>query len=160
MEISTLEADLAGRTLGQYLDDLQDRDPSARLRGRHTRRDMYEREFDAIWAAQQRHYPDLLTDRLKYGSAGRQTYPREAEPLGSAPPLDRYGVHGIIFFQRPMYWPKSVVGQCELEPKAKRCPRADRLAQRCRLLQEVNNLRLLDTTSGEERPLRRRNAAC
>jgi CRISPR-associated endonuclease Csn1 len=53
-----------------------------------------------------------------------------------------------------MYWPKSVVGQCELEPKLKRCPRADRAAQRFRLLQEVNNLRLLESTHGEERPLR------
>jgi CRISPR-associated endonuclease Csn1 len=152
-EISALEAEMGGRTLGQHLAELQDHDPQARLRGRHTRRDMYEREFDAIWAAQQRHHPDLLTDRLKYGSAGRQTYPRDSAPLGAGEALGRYGVHGILFFQRPMYWPKSVVGQCELEPRQKRCPRADRLAQRCRLLQEVNNLRLLDTTSGEERPL-------
>jgi CRISPR-associated endonuclease Csn1 len=114
---------------------------------------MYEREFDAIWDAQQRHYPELLTDRLKYGSMGRQTYPREPVPLGTADPLEMYGLHGLLFFQRPMYWPKSVVGQCELEPKQRRCPRADRLAQRCRLLQEVNNLRLLDTSSAEERPL-------
>ncbi|HEY4724166.1 MAG TPA: HNH endonuclease domain-containing protein, partial [Anaerolineae bacterium] len=31
-----------------------------------------------------------------------------------------------------------------MEPKKRRCPRADRLAQRCRLYQEVNNLRFID----------------
>jgi CRISPR-associated endonuclease Csn1 len=96
----------------------------------------------------------VLTDQLKYGSVGRQTYPRGSTPLGRDAPLDKYGLHGLLFFQRPMYWPKSVVGRCELEPKQRRCPRGDRLAQRCRLLQEVNNLRLLDTYSAEERPLR------
>ncbi len=153
-EISTLAAELGERTLGQYLADAQSRDPQARLRGRHTKRDMYQQEFEAIWSAQQRHHPTLLTEQLKYGSSGRQTYPREPGLPNSASPLERYGIHGIIFFQRPMYWPKSVVGQCELEPKQRRCPRADRLAQRCRLLQEVNNLRLLDTSSAEERALR------
>jgi CRISPR-associated endonuclease Csn1 len=154
MEISTLAAELGERTLGQYLAEVQDRDPHARLRCRHTRRDMFEREFEAIWRAQQRHHPKLLTEQLKYGSMSRQNYPCKPRRSKGTSPLARYGLHGIIFFQRPMYWPKSVVGQCELEPKERRCPRADRLAQRCRLLQEVNNLRLLDTSSAEERPLR------
>ena len=153
-EISDLEAKLGDRTLGQYLAELQASDPQARLRGAHTRRDMYEREFDATWASQQRYHPDLLTEQLKYGTVGRQTYPHESISLGRADPLERYGLHGILFYQRPIKPPpKSVVGRCELEPKQRRCPRADRLAQRCRLLQEVNNLRLLDTSRDEERPL-------
>ncbi|HZT82352.1 MAG TPA: type II CRISPR RNA-guided endonuclease Cas9, partial [Gemmataceae bacterium] len=153
-EISALAAEMGGRTLGQYLAERQACDPQSRVRGRHTRRDMYQHEFNAIWAAQQRYHPALLTDRLKYGSVGPQTYPHEPIPLGSANPLEKYGLYGILFYQRPMYWPRSVVGRCELEPKQRRCPRADRLAQRCRLLQEVNNLRLLDTSGAEERPLR------
>jgi CRISPR-associated endonuclease Csn1 len=154
-EISDLAAKLGDRTLGQHLADLQAHDPRAQLRGHHTHREMYEREFDAIWAAQQRHYPELLADQLKYGSVGQQTYPHKSIPLGSADPLEKYGLGGILFYQRPIKPPpKSVVGRCELEPKQRRCPRADRLAQRCRLLQEVNNLRLLDTSSAEERLLR------
>lgn len=152
-EISALQTELGKRTLGEYLAELQEGEPLVRLRGRHTHREMYEREFEAIWTAQQKHHPTLLTQQLKYGSVGKQTYPCEPGLPNSASPLERYGLHGIIFFQRPMYWPKSVIGQCELEPKQRRCPRADRLAQRCRLLQEVNNLRLLDTTSAEERLL-------
>jgi CRISPR-associated endonuclease Csn1 len=153
-EINALASELGERTLGQYLDALQASDSQARLRGWHTRRDMYEREFEAIWTAQQRHHPNLLTEKLKYGSAGRQSYPCKPQKRDASDLVERHGLHGLIFFQRPMYWPKSVVGQCELEPKQRRCPRADRVAQRCRLLQEVNNLRLLDTSSAEERPLR------
>jgi CRISPR-associated endonuclease Csn1 len=56
-----------------------------------------------------------------------------------------------------MYWPKSVVGQCdltdEIQPekrcRRKRCPKADRAAQEFRILQEVNNLKVLDYGKGE-----------
>jgi CRISPR-associated endonuclease Csn1 len=85
-EISTLATDLGDRTLGQYLADLQANDPQARLRGRHTRRDMYEQEFDTIWTAQRRYHPTVLTDQLKYGSVGRQTYPRGSTPPGKGCP--------------------------------------------------------------------------
>jgi len=155
VEINELAKKMGDRTLGEYFAERQAEDPRARLRGQHTRRDMYEQEFEAIWAVQREYHPTLLTEQLKYGSEGRQTYPFKPGNSNGASILERYGLHGMIFFQRPMYWPISVIGQCELEPKQRRCPRADRLAQRCRLLQEVNNLRLLDTSSAEERPLRR-----
>lgn len=78
----------------------------------------------------------------------------EQEPLSNGQTaLERHGIESLIFLQRPMYWPRSVVGACELEPKHKRCERAHRLAQRFRLLQEVNNLRYLDPATGVERPL-------
>lgn len=137
-EISSLAAliqERGCRTLGEYLATLDQgfshtrAEPEHRVRHRHTRRDMYCEEFKAIWNAQQRHYPELLNQELK----------------------DR--VSQIIFFQRKMYWPKSVVGACELEPKLKRCARADRLAQKFRILQEINNLRLYDRSTAVERRL-------
>jgi CRISPR-associated endonuclease Csn1 len=155
-EINSLAEDLraaGASTLGDYLAGLQEQEPLTRVRGRHTRRDMFEQEFEAIWAAQQAHHPTLLTDQLKYGANGKQAYPCKPKALGNNDRLAKYGLHGLIFFQRAMYWPKSVVGRCELEPKRKRCPRADRQAQRFRLLQEVNNLRLLDPATAQERPL-------
>ena len=124
------------------------------IRRRHTRRKMYVEEFERIWNTQQRHYPDLLTDALKYGTKGKQRFPKTPDPLGKrSTALAAYGIHGLMFFQRKMYWPKSVVGRCELEPKEKRCPRAARIAQRFRILQEVNNIRLLDRTTRIERSL-------
>jgi CRISPR-associated endonuclease Csn1 len=152
-EISRLETELNGRTLGEFLAQEQELDSQARLRRRHTRREMYAKEFDAIWAVQQKHHPDLLTEHLKHGSEGRQMYPCKPRTVGKKSALDLYGIHGSLFFQRSLYSPKSVIGTCELEPKLKRCPRADRVAQRFRLVQEVNNLRLLDGTTARERPL-------
>ncbi len=113
------------RTLGEHLARLHE-DNYRRVRNRHTRRDMYLAEFDAVWAAQRKHHSELLTDELKQR------------------------IHRLIFFQRKTYWPKSVVGLCELEPKQRRCPRADRIAQCFRLLQEVNNLRYIDPDTHEE----------
>ncbi len=152
-EISQLAAELGNQTLGAHLQSILSRNPLDRVRGKHTRRDMLVNEFDAIWAAQASHHPKLLTDKLKYGSHGRMNYPAEPSGIGKGSLLERFGIYGIVFFQRPMYWPKSVVGQCELEPKLKRCPRADRRAQRFRLLHEVNNLRILDANQADERPL-------
>ncbi|MBN2023562.1 MAG: type II CRISPR RNA-guided endonuclease Cas9 [Pirellulales bacterium] len=164
-EISQIEASIQQsgcKTLGQWLGeksrrlDHKKRGEDDHLRRRHTRRAMYEAEFEAIWQAQRAlGHADLLTDALKYGDQGKRTYPaRPAPRKAGRSPLEEFGLHGLIFFQRPMFWPRSVVGQCELEPKQKRCPRADRRAQRFRLLQEVNNLRYVDLGARTEpRPL-------
>ncbi len=153
-EISELESQIKAsghKTLGQHLAKLRQEDPLKRIRTQHTRRDMYETEFDAIWEAQAHHHPDLLTDQLRYGATGKQSFPREPQPIDSQTDwLTAYGIHGILFFQRKMYWPKSMVGLCELEKGERRCPRADRAAQRFRLLTEVNNL---DSTTNTERGL-------
>jgi CRISPR-associated endonuclease Csn1 len=151
-EISALERELGDRTLGQFLAEKR-ADPHDRIRGRHTRRDMYVREFEAVWNCQKAYHPDLLTDALKYGSQGVSKYP--AEPLPHAKSeslLEKFGLHGLIFFQRPMYWPASVIGRCELEKGEKRAPRADRRFQRFRILQDVNHLRIIGQR-GEIRPL-------
>ncbi|MFN9112629.1 MAG: type II CRISPR RNA-guided endonuclease Cas9, partial [Bacteroidota bacterium] len=63
--------------------------------------------------------------------------------------LDLFGLHGLIFFQRKMYWRTSVIGRCELEPKLKRAPIADRRVQLFRILQEVNNLSYIDPNTKE-----------
>src|SRR5581483_1349166 len=68
-EISALagEMEQAGhRTLGEHLAASYAANPLARIRGKHTRRDMFEQEFNAIWEAQRQYYPELLTDALKY----------------------------------------------------------------------------------------------
>lgn len=155
---TTLEEE--GATLGEYLANLRERaeygktSECARLRNRPTRRDMYEAEFKAIWEKQRAHYPQLLTDTLKYGRCGKQGFPREPERLPAGRDLlGEYGVFGLVFFQRKTYSPKSVIGRCELERGEKRCPRAARIAQRFRIVQEVNNLRILDYANREERRL-------
>lgn len=160
-EMSELQAamDEAGcQTIGQYLYhkaqklDHTQRIDDDHIRNRHTRRAMLETEFDKIWEAQAQHHPDLLSEKLRYGLCGKaRKYPIDLKTnpqkkYADQSLLDAFGVHGLIFFQRKMYWPKSAIGLCELEPKEKRCERADRLAQRFRLLSEINNLQLSDNT--------------
>ncbi len=154
------------RTLGEYLyrktqtldHRNREEDGSDRIRDRHTRRVMLEEEFLAIWAAQQPYHPDLLTDALCFGADGRRKSYRK--PIAKRDParqgrddLASFGLFGLIFFQRTVYWPRSVVGLCELEPKQKRCPLGHRLAQRFRLLQEVNNIRYIDPDTRTEEAL-------
>ncbi len=136
-EISELQDNIestGSRTLGEYLANLRDEDPKRfheiRLRGRHTRRSMYEQELDAIWNAQAPFHSNILTDDLK----------------------DK--ITDKIFFQRPIKPPSpGLIGRCELEPRLARAPRADRRAQKMRLNQEVNNLRIIDVSSRKEREL-------
>lgn len=156
-EISDLEAkinDANKTTLGGYLASLQADNPHERIRGRHTRRDMLLKEFDAIWDVQAKHYPELLSDALRHGETGPASFPCDAAKTGGKPPdlLRRFGLRGMIFFQRKMYWPESAIGRCELDPSQIRCPRADRAAQEFRVVQELNNLRII-LPDGEIRPL-------
>lgn len=115
--LKTRIAESGARTLGEYLSRV---DPveEERLRRRWTARGMYEAEFEAIWNAQAVHHPSLLTDDFK-----RQ-------------------VHDRIFSQRPLKSQKGLIGHCELEPGRRRAPKALLAAQRFRLLQKVNDLRL------------------
>lgn len=132
----------------------RERQENDHVRRRHLARQQYLNEFTRLWDEQAKYYPDVLTDKLKFGDNPDSVYPVQPRALPhNKNLLEVYGIHGLLFYQRKMYWPASVVGRCELEPKLKRCPRADRRAQRFRLLQEVNNLRYIDPDQREEKPL-------
>lgn len=159
-EIAGLAEQLDGRTLGQYIHEHHQAEPLERTRGIHTQRSMLIDEFDRIWAEQARHHPEL-TEQLAYGKFRKlkdihKPIPKADARRNGDSDLESFGLYGLIFFHRTLKpVPKEIVGACELEPKQRRCPRGDRLAQRFRLLQEVNNLRLLDgsTTPPVERVL-------
>jgi CRISPR-associated endonuclease Csn1 len=120
--------DSGARTLGEYLCQLESQ--GERIRRRHTdRKKMYEVEFDLIWETQRTHHPDILTDELKKK------------------------VHHAIFRQRPLKSQKGLVGKCSLEKGRTRAPQALLCAQRFRYLQKVNDLRVIDKKTGEERGL-------
>jgi CRISPR-associated endonuclease Csn1 len=78
-------------------------------------RQMLEEEFDAIWAAQAPHYPDVLTADVR----------------------DR--LFEVIFHQRPLKQPK--IGTCTLVAGEQRLPKAHPLFQQRRLLEELNALK-------------------
>ncbi len=106
----------------------------ARLTGRGAKaeypfypaRPMLEAEFDALWAAQARHHPALLTEEARSTLRHR------------------------IFHQRPLKPPQ--VGKCSLNPEDERAPRALPSVQRFRLYTELANLRII-AQDRSERPL-------
>jgi CRISPR-associated endonuclease Csn1 len=94
-------------------------------------RDLVEREFDSLWAAQAQHHP-ALSDAA------------------------RAEIKDIIFYQRPLR--PQPVGKCTLDPAAGpddaegfRCPWAMPIAQRFRILQEVRALEVGRTGEAQRR---------
>jgi CRISPR-associated endonuclease Csn1 len=80
-------------------------------------RQMLEEEFNAIWAAQGPHHPNVLTDEIKNR------------------------LFEVIFHQRPLKRPK--VGKCSLLGNEERLPKAHPLFQLRRLLEELNALKIV-----------------
>jgi len=127
-ELTQRMQDSGARTLGEYLSGLNPEEERIRGPGRWLGRGMLEDEFNAIWAAQAPHHPDILTDDL------------------------RKGIHRAIFFQRPLKSQRRSVGRCELEKPRRRAALALPSSQRFRLLQKVNDL-LVITPDGQRRAL-------
>ncbi|HVY91023.1 MAG TPA: type II CRISPR RNA-guided endonuclease Cas9 [Hyphomonadaceae bacterium] len=112
----------SGATLGQWLH----RQPvGTRKRGHHATRDVVVGEFDRLWGAQAMHYPQLSADL-------------------------RRSVSDAIFAQRPVFWRKSTLGRCRLQPDAPLCPKAAWISQQRRMLEKLNNLAI---AGGNARPL-------
>ncbi|GHT12022.1 hypothetical protein FACS1894170_06320 [Planctomycetales bacterium] len=117
--LETKIAESGKRTLGEYLWSLRKESKDERIRTKHTRRSMYEKEFTLLWQKQSEFHSEL-TEELK------QKLVRQ------------------IFFVRSIYWKQSSIGKCEFEKNEHRCQRADRAAQEFRFYQEMNNLEYVD----------------
>jgi len=88
-------------------------------------RALIEEEFNAIWATQAPHHPDVLTDEVR----------------------DR--LFEIVFHQRPLKAPQ--IGTCTLVQGETRLAKAHPLFQRRRLLEELNALRIVRAGQVAER---------
>lgn len=100
------------RTLGEYFSTVNPE--ISRIRGRYTERQLFENELHLICKAQR----ELISEDL------------EKE------------LYNAIFFQRKLKSCKHLIGGCGLEPTEKRCSYRNPLAQRFRIIQSVNNLRV------------------
>ncbi|ODT66196.1 MAG: type II CRISPR RNA-guided endonuclease Cas9 [Pelagibacterium sp. SCN 63-23] len=144
--IAALDAQLNGRTLGQYLHEMRGADPrqrgQVRVRphleindkgreiaayGFYPQRAMLEREFNAIWAAQAPHHPELLSEER------------------------RAHLFQVIFYQRPLKQPDP--GRCSFNPAEPRLAKAHPLFQRFRLVKEINELRIVTGSNSQGVPL-------
>lgn len=126
------------RTVGEYLAKQHvERKPVRARRSAdgqyvlYLQRAMVEREFDALWAAQENHHPKLLTEAA------------------------HAWLKDTILFQRKL---KPVMpGRCLFEPDEFRARLCSPLQQRFRILQELNNLRLIEDTQQRALTLDERN---
>ena len=105
---------------------------------------------------QKAHHPNILTTHVVFGGRGRLVYPVRPIPkskFAGASLLGEFGLHGLVFFQRKVFWHESTVGRCSADPASgQRAVAADRLAQRFRVWKTVIDLRVGDP----ERPLDKR----
>jgi len=128
--ISQLEQEMKAanaRTLGEYFSTL---DPhQQKVRRLWTARAMYEHEFNLLWQTQATHHPELLTAEF------------------------RAKIATLLFFQRPIAAQSHLIGKCELEPDKRRAPWASLEAQRFRILQKVNDLKLIEPGNPDAQPL-------
>ena len=104
---------------------------------------MLQEEFEMLWAARKPHHPAILTDELKH---------KLHDPTGD----ETWWMRGAIFGQRNLYWPSTMIGKCEYEPKEKRRPRPNE-SRGYRMVSEVNNLKYIDRGSVPSIPI---NAHC
>ncbi|AQT67652.1 CRISPR-associated endonuclease Cas9 [Anaerohalosphaera lusitana] len=125
-----LEAQLDGQTLGEFWYDKLSDGSSEPIRNRRdnfkwlAQRKHYQEELGRIWAVQSAHYPEIFT----------HGFYKELE--------------GILFDQIPFELTKTkkkkVIGMCSLMPGKVRCGYSERIAQKFRTLQKVNDLRVED----------------
>jgi len=135
-DIHSLEVEIqsvGARTLGEYFAGLNPHEQ--KIRRRWTGRAMYESEFKQIWAVQAPHHPTILTPELH----------------------DR--IADLLFFYRPVADQKHLIGVCELEgadaarSPQRRAPWAAMAAQRFRILDKINNLRIVEPGTDLSRKL-------
>lgn len=113
------------RTIGEYFSSLNTHE--LRIRERYTERSMFIDEFEKIWEAQQKFYPELLNDDNKK-MIGEKT----------------------IFHQRPLKSQKHLVGKCQFFSNKPRAPKSHPLFQRFRMLQQLNMLTIQNDDRYEE----------
>ncbi len=125
-ELLSIMTKKGARTYGEYLCMSLKEKQSIRLKNRFDDsgkyqggefpfREVYEKEFDAIWNKQKEYYKDILTD---------ENYKK---------------IKNVIYFQRPLKIAEE--GECLFEKGEKRIPRAHPLFQEFRIWQTVMNLK-------------------
>ncbi|HRD54436.1 MAG TPA: hypothetical protein PKY96_17480, partial [Flavobacteriales bacterium] len=117
------------RTVGEYLASLFDNQPAnwhneneprERIREhQRIKRELYQQEFDMIWAKQSSYYPTVLTAELK-------------EDLRDK----------VIFFQRKLKSAKHLVSKCRFEPNKRVMAKSDPLFQEFRMWQRLRDIRV------------------
>ena len=126
------DLNLSGKTIGQYFYEKLKENSSYRIKSRVLPRAAYINEFDSIWIEQAKHYPLVLTEKLRIKLRDE-----------------------IIFYQRRLRSQKALVSRCDFEGRIYKddkgnvtrtgprvAPNTSPLNQLCKIWESVNNLRI------------------
>jgi CRISPR-associated endonuclease Csn1 len=114
------------QTVGQYMWEILSANSHDRTKGLIFYRQDYYDEFETIWNCQSQFHPEL-TQSLK----------KEIRDV-------------IIFYQRKLRSQKHLISNCELEENRKCIPKSSPLFQTFRIWQNINNLEISDSSTGEK----------
>ncbi len=114
-------------------------------------RAMIREEFGRLWAAQKRMggpTAALLTDELRLALDDPDRTALDKDPTATEEQRRAYKQMfkegGLLFGQRRATWDAGMLGRCDLEPTERCVPHADRHASRFRVVEMVNNLRVIE----------------
>lgn len=114
-------------------------------------RAMIRDEFSRLWAAQRGFGGPLsmiLTDQLRLRLDDPERRAWDADPNKSPAERawyrDTYREGGVLFGQRRATWDMGTLGRCVLEPTERCASHADRHASYFRVVETVNNLRIVE----------------
>jgi len=137
--VSRLDKELGDKTLGQFLYEKRRELPFQPIRNRMgeykwiAQREHYIDELSRIWQKQSQYYPQLLT---------KEFYDK---------------LNNILFkqirFELSERKKKKVIGMCSLIKGQPRCPYSERIAQKFRYLQKINDLAVRFSIKEDYRPL-------
>jgi CRISPR-associated endonuclease Csn1 len=107
----------------------------------HADRELIRQEFDILWDRQ-----------LELGGpVAAKLTPKLRRELDDRSENSEWRHRGIVFGQRRQTWDVGTLGRCVLEPSERCVPHADRFASYYRVVETVNNIRIIE--SGENKPL-------
>ena len=92
----------------------------------------------------------VLSNDVIFGHRGRLEYPvrpikrKDFLSRPDASIVEEFGLHGLLFFQRAVYWHESTIGSCSLNPKRgqPRAARAERASQTYKIWKTIVDLRV------------------
>jgi CRISPR-associated endonuclease Csn1 len=132
-----LNVELNGKTPGQFWHEKLKNNPLQAIRNRRNnyqwiaQRHHYQDELARIWKMQSTYYPDVFT----------HSFYQKLEKL----------LFDQIHFELSNTKKRKIIGTCSLIPGKIRCGYSDRIAQKFRMLQKINDILIQD--SGKERSL-------
>lgn len=139
------ELDSSGLTPGQYFYERLKQNQHYKVREKLIYRRFYKREFDLIWEAQEKFYPELRSKEL-YKNVLEKILPENSPhfKFWYTKSLKEFVRDYIVFYHRPLKTKKSSIGDCPLERGNKVIPFSHPLYQEAKCWAAINNIRLVD----------------